>query len=595
MSDSPEPQLSKTTFVSRAKWPVALTLVLGVALSFAAFDGVKRTQRAELAGRFEHVTGHLDLMAHLRLARDLDVLYSLRDAFDASGTLSRRQFSVIARAQLARHPGILALEWVPVVPASKRAAFEAAARREGLKSFQLTEQDARGHLVPAAPRATYFPIFYVEPLAGNEPALGYAPALAPRDAAIAAARDDAHLTVSQAFSLVQGHRVGFAAFLPVYASTTPPVSVHERRTQLRGLVEAVMQPDQMFQPLLHESHSLGVALALSDHSAPPGQRALIGASDSVEADRTLLHRHVPLNLGGRHWMLSFSLVDDRTLASARGLAWLALLAGLVGTGLVALYLKGILEGRVRAEQLVAERTHALDQAQALDRLKNNFVNAISHDLRTPLTSIRGYTEFLEDEVGGPLAPAQQEFVGQIARGTERLEHLVDDLLDFARMDAGTFQLKREPANFAALVREVAASFAPMLKESHLDLALRFEAPEALEVRMDAARIERVLFNLSHNAIKFTPAGGTIVVRTSREDGVLRCEVVDSGIGIAPEQTAKLFQRFSQLEPGSHKGGTGLGLSIAKAIIEAHEGKIGVTSAPGKGSTFWFTLPLDPGT
>jgi signal transduction histidine kinase len=227
----------------------------------------------------------------------------------------------------------------------------------------------------------------------------------------------------------------------------------------------------------------------------------------------------------------------------------------------------------------------------MDRLKSNFVSAISHDLRTPLTSIRGYAEFLEDEIGGPLSPEQHAFVAQLMRGAIRLEHLVDDLLDFARLDAGTFKLRCETSDLAERLYEVAASLRPQVEEARLQLVV--EPPAGpLVAEMDEGRVERVLFNLLHNAIKFTPAGGTIRVRAWRRGGQLRCEVQDSGPGISSPDQARLFQRFSQLQSGSEKGGTGLGLSICRAIIDAHGGAIGVSSQPGHGATFWFTLPAD---
>jgi signal transduction histidine kinase len=240
-----------------------------------------------------------------------------------------------------------------------------------------------------------------------------------------------------------------------------------------------------------------------------------------------------------------------------------------------------LEASARAE------TEALKQ---LDKLKSDFVNAVSHELRTPLTSIKGYSEFLEDEIGGPLTPQQSEFVVQIEQNTLRLQRLVDDLLDFARMEAGTFALQCLDTNMADQIQEVLASMTPLAQAAQITLEASLP-PEPLTVRIDPQRIDQVLTNLINNAIKFTPEGGRIVVRSSAQGDRLCCEVEDTGIGIAPEDVPKLFQRFGQLEAGTRKvGGTGLGLSISKAIVEAHGGAIGVASEPGKGSVFWFTLP-----
>ncbi len=247
--------------------------------------------------------------------------------------------------------------------------------------------------------------------------------------------------------------------------------------------------------------------------------------------------------------------------------------------------------RIRLERQLRAQ---YEQLRELDRLKSEFVNAVSHELRTPLTSIRGYTEFLEDELAGPLTAGQTEYVNRIMEGTRRLENLVNDLLDFARIEAGVFKLRREDADITEQIREIVASFLPQVRESGLDLQIDLP-DEPLVLRFDFQRIGQVLTNLLGNAIKFTPAGGSIRVRVASAGDRILCEVTDSGEGIAAEDVPRLFQRFSQLASGSRKGGMGLGLSIAKALIEAHGGQIGVRSAVGAGSTFWFTLPVATGT
>ncbi|MBM3268436.1 MAG: HAMP domain-containing protein [Candidatus Sericytochromatia bacterium] len=241
------------------------------------------------------------------------------------------------------------------------------------------------------------------------------------------------------------------------------------------------------------------------------------------------------------------------------------------------------------KRLEDELKEQYEKLKELDRLKSQFINAVSHDLRTPLTSVRGYAEFLEDEVGGPLGPDQKHFVEQIQLAILRLERLVDDLLDFARIEAGMFRLSVTQADLGAKVVEIVESMRPQAEQVGVALHVADAGPLP-EVRMDAQRIGQVLTNFLTNAIKFTPRGGRVEVRLRREDGSVVCEVRDSGIGIAAEDLPKLFRRFSQLAEGQARGGTGLGLAISKAIVEAHGGCTGVRSEIGAGSTFWFALP-----
>ncbi|MDB5096096.1 MAG: sensor hybrid histidine kinase [Cyanobacteria bacterium RYN_339] len=573
--------------VQRRPWPVALTVVFGLGVTIAAFLGVRAADRDRLAFHFDRTAVNLERVGRQRLQNELDVLYSLRDAFDAEGLLTRQAFGVFARAQLERHPGIRALEWVPEVPASARAAMEAAARRDGLAGFRFTDRTPQGALVTAPPRAVLYPVFYVEPVAGNEAALGFAPLMRERDEAIARARDTGRPAASQAFTIVQASHggLGVAVFVPVYDPGATLASPADRRKHLRGLVEGLFQPAELLKPLQAEARALGVEVVLADESAPPGNRLLVGDPEP----RSTFHHEATIDMGTRRWMLAFALADEHVLAGLRGLEWLVLVAGLASTALIGGYLWSMLARRASAEQLVAERTRALDYAQALDQMKTNFVNGVAHDLRTPLTSILGYAEFLEEDLAHASSPDQHGYIVQIMRGARRLERLMDDLLDLAQVDAGTFRLKRLPADLGQHVQEVAESMRPQLEEAglHLD-APRLATPIMLDI--DADRIERVLANLLSNAIKFAPRGTSIRLGIVVEAGQVRCEVADRGPGIPADELPRLFKRFSQLAGAAAKGGTGLGLSIAKAIVEAHGGQIGVTSSPGHGATFWFSLP-----
>jgi signal transduction histidine kinase len=239
------------------------------------------------------------------------------------------------------------------------------------------------------------------------------------------------------------------------------------------------------------------------------------------------------------------------------------------------------------EQLAA----AVAELRQLDELKRQFLNAVSHELRTPLSSIVGFGEFLNDEVGGPLAPIQQEFVHHIRTGSKRLQSLVDDLLDYAQMEAGSFRVEPRWTDLAPVVVEALESLQPQASASKVTIVP--ELPEGpVEGEFDPARIEQVILNLVGNAIKFTPKGGSVRVRVAAEPGVLRLAVADTGIGIPDEVMSRLFDKFFQVDPTTTRryGGTGLGLAIAKAIVEAHGGAIAVESAVGAGSTFSVSLP-----
>lgn len=231
--------------------------------------------------------------------------------------------------------------------------------------------------------------------------------------------------------------------------------------------------------------------------------------------------------------------------------------------------------------------------QDLDALKSIFISTVSHELRTPLATVMGYTEFLEEQVGGSLSAEQQHFVSQIHLGAKRLEILVDDMLDFARLESGSLRLNCQEGDLVMRIHEVAERFKAVAAEKGLTLCLQLP-DEPVIVYHDEDRVAQVLSNLLSNAVKFTPQGGEIRLALRREEDRARVSVADTGLGISSEQLPYLFQRFYQVDPSSTRrhGGAGLGLAIAKALVESHGGRIGIDSQVNEGTCVWFELPID---
>jgi PAS domain S-box-containing protein len=234
--------------------------------------------------------------------------------------------------------------------------------------------------------------------------------------------------------------------------------------------------------------------------------------------------------------------------------------------------------------------------RAVDRMKSEFVSLVSHELRTPLTSIKGYVDLLLEGDAGALNGEQAEYLGIVKNNADRLVNLINDLLDVSRIESGNIQLQRTSLDIAQSIREVASSLKPQIEEKGQQLELNI--PEALPaVSGDAGRVTQILTNLLSNAYKYTPAGGTITITASAQKSMVRVDVRDTGIGLSPEEQAQLFTRFfrARNQTTQEVGGTGLGLSITRSLVEMHGGEIIVSSAPGQGSTFSFTLPIVPGT
>jgi signal transduction histidine kinase len=232
------------------------------------------------------------------------------------------------------------------------------------------------------------------------------------------------------------------------------------------------------------------------------------------------------------------------------------------------------------------------RVRAVNQLKSEFVSLVSHELHTPLTAISGYLDLLLEAHGTQTPAKQQERLEIIKRNTERLVKLIDDLLDLSRIESGKVELRTTALDIIALITEVTSFLQAQLeaKGQHLSFDQTQTIPA---VAGDAERVRQILINLLSNAHKYTPQGGQIWVTAHAEDGWVRIEVRDNGIGLWPEEQAHLFDKFFRARQPSGQGveGTGLGLPITRLLVEMHGGQISVISAPGEGSTFSFTLPV----
>ena len=230
----------------------------------------------------------------------------------------------------------------------------------------------------------------------------------------------------------------------------------------------------------------------------------------------------------------------------------------------------------------------------LERMKSNFLSVVSHELRTPLHSIKGFVEIILMGKTGPVTEIQEDFLKTVRTQTTVLQRMIDDLLEFSRMEAGRVKLHLSEVSLPAMAHSVAVKLAPLAEEAGLRLSVAL--PEDLpEIDCDRSRVEQVLTNLVENAIKFTPAGGQISIGGLALGERVRLVVADTGIGIPLDEQEKVFDRFYQVDGSERRAyrGTGLGLSICRHIVERHNGRIWVESegAAGSGSRFYVELPV----
>jgi len=234
---------------------------------------------------------------------------------------------------------------------------------------------------------------------------------------------------------------------------------------------------------------------------------------------------------------------------------------------------------------------AKQQAESASQQKSQFLANMSHEFRTPLNAILGFSGLIARGTGGPLTPKQEKFIGNVLSSGQHMLAIVNDILDLSKVEAGQMTLELQAVDIPVLFNELSAVFEHMAESRNV--TVQFDLERGLEqIQADPVRLRQILQNLIANAIKFNHEGGSVQVSAALADGVFRCQVQDTGNGIAPADVARLFSVFTQLDDGFSRKeeGTGLGLALTKRLVELHGGVLNVESKPEVGSTFSFTIP-----
>jgi len=246
-------------------------------------------------------------------------------------------------------------------------------------------------------------------------------------------------------------------------------------------------------------------------------------------------------------------------------------------------------------RLYQEQSATVAQLRELDRLKSSFLANMSHELRTPLNSILGFADVMLEELDGPLTDNMQNDLGLIYKNGQHLLHLINDVLDMAKIESGKMNLNIEKFNLQEIIEEVTSITSPLASEKNLALFIEPDSDHEVEINADKIRLRQVMINLINNSIKFTEKG-KIAIRVAREENNVLISVTDTGIGIPMELLESVFQEFTQVDTTTTRkvGGTGLGLPISRRLIQMHGGRLWAesTGIDGAGSTFYVFLPID---
>lgn len=376
---------------------------------------------------------------------------------------------------------------------------------------------------------------------------------------------------------------GYIMFAPYYAVGMPTSSAEERRAALQGYVYASFRGDLFFDNVNSsaddEKHGFKVSL--------PGDSNPLYVSEhyaSLDSQSGALHARREINVYGRTWIMDYAfdrtgVVSDVQLRRPFAVVMGGLFTAILIAAVVFLLL------RARAQELNTQKEQAVELA------KDELLSLASHQLRTPATGVKQYVGMVLQGFAGKVSKDQKALLEKAYASNDRQLSIINEILHLAKIDSGRIVLAKHKANLGDLVDDIVTEQRPDIKAAGHTLKLH-TPKRGLTMRVDAHTLRMAIENLLSNAIKYTPEGGTISVRLSRDETHAYIAVQDSGVGIAQSDQEKLFKQFSRLsnEMSVRVGGTGIGLYLAKHLVELHGGRIIVESAPGKGSTFTIALP-----
>jgi signal transduction histidine kinase len=564
--------------------------------------------------RFQNAVQDIQISLEGRLESYLALLRATAGLFAGSDEVTRQEFAAFVR-QLNlpyRYPGVQGIGFSIRVPASERAALEKQIAAEGLSGFHVWPEDP--------PRAEYHTIIYLEPLDWrNLRAIGYDMFTeTARHAAMKRAAETGLPAASGKVTLVQEtethQQAGFLIYVPVYRHGAPVSTVEERWAALVGFVYSPFRCDDLFQGIVDIERRGTVDLLVFDGTEPTPEALLhdsaprqpLGTTRRSPRFVTQTSMDVVGDKDGRKWTLVFSSAPGLGAGVEQTLIPFVFLGGLLTS--LALFAVTWLEIRTRndaervaaelrqtereREALLAREREARAEAQAANVAKDEFLAMLSHEMRTPLNAVLGWTRMLRS---GQLNDERTRHALEVIERNARSQAgLIEDLLDISRIIAGKLRLNLRPVDLAAVVRATLDEMRHNAAVKDVQLDDRIEARG--RVMGDGDRLRQVVMNLLSNAIKFTPAGGRIDVVLDRADSEIVLAVRDTGIGIDPAFLPHVFDRFRQADSTSTRAhsGMGLGLAIVRHLVELMGGSVQADSpGEGQGATFTVRLPLLP--
>ena len=581
-------------FFKKLTYTTWVLLLLAITLMFVTLNNVKKKNEYDWIQQFEQegIKNTRILEEQLEnIARELTGIASL---FQASKTITRLGFKAYTSSLLENNDFIKSFQWVPRVQRDQRPALESMAQKDGFINFKFTTLSKNSTIITAPQKNEYFPIYYMEPHSGDESFLGFDISTQPDLLDLMnRARDSGEIVAASTVNLIHMDQNKMVAifFSPFYKGEDIPKTIEDRRNLFLGVVLGTYKIKKMIKNIINPYLAPGVFLTVLDEDH---ENELYGNLK----ENALIKKEMVLGFSQVRWFLVWQGNLEFQKGPNRLHNWLSA-AVLVLIVFIAVIFQILSSRARRIENEVRLRTDELKKLKSeleeknlslheLIKVKNELLGMASHDLRNPLTSIKGYSGFLLKKGATLKEDTRTDFLKIIHTASGNILGLLNDLLNLSAIESGQLILNLQPGNLRGLIEERVKLYTHLATEKNIHFKINFQ--ETTVVTFDTPRIRQVLDNLLTNAIKFSPVGGTIEITMESGKGCVRVTVTDEGPSIKNEDLDDLFQPFNKFGSDPTKKGTGLGLAIAKKMVKLHGGALTFKPSKNQGASFSFELP-----
>ena len=581
-------------FLKKLTYTTWVLLALAITLMFVTLNNVKKENEYVWVQRFEQEGIKNTRIIEEQLETIAQELMGIASLFKVSKNITRSGFKTYTSPLLKKNNFIEFFQWIPRVQQDQRSALESMAQKDGFINFKFRSLSKNAAIITAPKKNEYSPIYYMEPHSDDESFLGFDISTQPVLLKLMnQARDSGEIVAASTVNLIHKNPEKMVAlfYLPLYEGVDTPKTIEGRRNLFLGTVLGTYQIKNMLEKTINPYLTSGMFLTVLDEDR---KSELYGNLK----ENALIKKEMALRFSQIHWFLVWQGNLEFQKGPNRLHNWLSA-AVLVLIVFIAVIFQILSSRARRIESEVCLRTDELKNLKIelekknltlheLIKVKNELLGMASHDLRNPLTSIKGYSEFLLKKGTTLKEETRTDFLKIIHSASRNILELLNDLLNLSSIESGQLVLNLQPGNLRGLIEERVKLYTHLATEKNIHFNISFQQTTAIS--FDTPRIGQVLDNLLTNAIKFSPVGSTIGITMESGDGFVRVTVTDEGPSIKNENLDDLFQPFNKIGSDSTEKGTGLGLAIAKKMVALHGGTLTFKSSKNQGASFSFELP-----